>query len=165
MISSPLSRLLANQVNGMCRRKETRDGDKWGEKRRRWGHEEEVGGWEMKERAAIVRLVSGGVKWEALSLQDKETSVEESKKKNSEIHTANLRWYLKTGDQNKKKKVKKWAERSLHNNRWTTKTCLNSCNQTELRSTSFLKVVPSEERLRQKRRSDQRHRRRLKMKI
>lgn len=64
-----------------------------------------------------------------------------------------------------KKKVKKWAERSLQNNRWTTKTCLNSCNQTELRSTSFLKVVPSEERLRQKRRHNQRHRRRLKMKI
>lgn len=36
-----------------------------------------------------------------------------------------------------KKKVKKWAERSLQNNRWTTKTCLNTCNQTELRSTSF----------------------------
>lgn len=38
----------------------------------------------MKKRAAIVRLVSGGVKREALSLQDKETSVEESKKKNSD---------------------------------------------------------------------------------
>lgn len=59
----------------------------------------------MKERAAIVRLVSGGVKWEALSLQDKETSVEESKKKklrNTQPISDDI-WRLET-----KTKRRKW---------------------------------------------------------